>query len=114
MALMTLGVAMAALTALTGSALLAVPVALLLGGAYGIAVVSGLLEVQRIARPEELAGLTGVYYALCYVGFLFPALLAALAHWFSYPAMLGALALVALGCMGKCAAGWSKHLPARS
>src|SRR6201999_1616533 len=66
MMLMALGVAMAAVTAATGSPWLAAPVALLLGAAYGIAVVSGLLEVQRIARPEELAGLTGVYYALCY------------------------------------------------
>lgn len=111
MGLMALGVALAALTAATGSPWLAVPVALLLGAAYGIAVVSGLLEVQRIARPEELAGLTGAYYALCYVGFLFPALLAALARWFSYPVMLGALAVIALACMGKCAATWSKHLP---
>lgn len=113
MGLMTVGVAMAAITAATGSPWLAVPVALLLGGAYGIAVVSGLLEVQRIARPEELAGLTGVYYALCYVGFLFPALLAALAHWFSYPEMLGALAVVAAASTLRCAAGWSKHLPHR-
>jgi MFS family permease len=113
MGLMTLGVVMAAVTAATGSPWLAVPVALLLGGAYGIAVVSGLLEVQRIARPEELAGLTGLYYALCYVGFLFPAALAALAHWFDYPVMLGALALLAAGCTARCGAGWSKHLPAR-
>jgi MFS family permease len=103
MALMTLGVALAALTAATGSPWLAVPVALLLGGAYGIAVVSGLLEVQRIARPEELAGLTGVYYALCYIGFLLPAALAAVGHWVSYPAMLGACALLAAACTGVCA-----------
>lgn len=105
MALMTLGVAMAALTAATGSPWLAAPVALLLGGAYGIAVVSGLLEVQRIARPDELAGLTGAYYALCYVGFLLPAALAALGHWFSYPMMLGACAVLAAGCTAVCGYG---------
>lgn len=113
MVLMTLGVAMAALTAATGSPWLAVPVALLLGGAYGIAVVSGLLEVQRIACPQELAGLTGVYYALCYVGFLLPAALAAVGRWVSYPTMLGAVAVVAAGCALVCATGWSKYLPAR-
>jgi hypothetical protein len=112
MALMTLGVAMAAVTAATGSPWLAVPVAVLLGAGYGIAVVSGLLEVQRIAGPDELAGLTGVYYALCYVGFLLPAVLAALGHWCSYPVMLGAMAVVAGLCAAVCAAGWSKHLPA--
>lgn len=111
MVLMTLGVAMAAVTAATGSPWLAVPVALLLGGAYGIAVVSGLLEVQRIAQPDELAGLTGVYYALCYVGFLLPATLAAIGRWVSYPTMLGGVALVAAGCAVACGTGWSKHLP---
>jgi MFS family permease len=112
MVLLTLGVAMAALTAATGSPWLAVPVALLLGVAYGIAVVSGLLEVQRIAGPDELAGLTGTYYALCYLGFLLPAVLAALGHWLSYPVMLAAAGLVAAACTALCAAGWSRHLPA--
>ncbi len=114
MVLMALGVAMAAVTAATGSPALAVPVALLLGAAYGIAVVSGLLEVQRIAGPDELAGLTGMYYALSYIGFLLPAVLAALARWFSYPTMLGALAALAVACAVVCATGWSKHLPARA
>ncbi len=113
MALMTLGVAMAAVTAVSGSPWLAVPVALLLGAGYGIAVVSGSLEVQRIARPEELAGLTGVYYALCYVGFLLPATLAALGHWFSYPVMLGGVAVTAAGCAVSCMVSSSKHLPSR-
>jgi MFS family permease len=114
MVLMILGVALAALTAATGSPWLAVPVAMALGGAYGIALVSGLLEVQRMARPDELAGLTGVYYALCYLGFLLPAVLAGLGHWFSYPAMLGAVAVLAVACTVVCAAASSKHLPARS
>jgi len=112
MVLLTLGVAMAALTAATGSPWLAVPVALLLGVAYGIAVVSGLLEVQRIAGPDELAGLTGTYYALCYLGFLLPAVLAALGHWLSYPVMLAVAGLVAAACTALCAAGWSRYLPA--
>lgn len=111
MALMVLGVAMAAVTAATGSPWLAVPVALLLGCAYGIAVVSGLLEVQRIAKPDELAGLTGVFYALCYFGFLLPAALAGLASWFSYPVMLGVAAVLAAACAAVCASGWSRHLP---
>ncbi|GAA2669676.1 MULTISPECIES: MFS transporter [Actinosynnema] len=107
MLVMVAGVALAAVTAQTRSPWLAVGAALLLGGAYGIAVVSGLLEVQRIAGPGELAGLTGVYYALAYAGFLLPALLAALSGRFGYPATLGVVALVCPGC----ASGWSKHLP---
>lgn len=113
MCLMTVGIAAAVLTAAIGSPVLAVPVAVVLGAAYGIAVVSGLLEVQRIAEPDELAGLTGVYYSLAYVGFLLPALLAGLSHWASYPVMLGALALLALACTLVCVGGWSKHLPSR-
>jgi MFS family permease len=114
MVLMSFGMALAALTALTHSPWMAAPVAVLLGAAYGIAVVSGLLEVQRIAEPDELAGLTGVYYALAYIGFLIPALLAGLSHWLGYPAMLGALAVVAIGCTAVVGTASSKHLPAAS
>ncbi len=36
----------------------------------GVGQVSGLLEVQRIATNDDLAGLTGVFYSLPYAGFL--------------------------------------------
>jgi MFS family permease len=110
MVLMALGVFAAVATAMTRSTVLAVLVAMLLGCAYGIAMVSGLLEIQRIADPDELAGISGVYYSLAYLGFLLPAILAALAHYFSYPAMLTVVGLLALGSAACCAAGWSKHL----
>jgi MFS family permease len=113
MVLMSAGMALAALTALTRSPWLAAPVAVLLGAAYGIAVVSGLLEVQRIAEPDELAGLTGVYYAFAYVGFLIPAVLAGLSRWLGYPVMLAALALLAVGCTVVVGSASSKHLPVR-
>jgi MFS family permease len=114
MVLMAMGVFAAVGTALTRSAVMALLVAMLLGCAYGIAIVSGLLEIQRIARPDELAGISGVYYSLAYLGFLLPAVLAGLAHYFSYPVMLtavGALATVSAIC---CAVGWSKHLEPRT
>ena len=114
MILMTLGLVGAACVAITHSPWLAFPVALLLGCAYGIAVVSGLLEVQRIAAPDELAGLTGVYYALAYIGFLLPATLAELARWVSYSVMLGVLAVIALGCTASIGNAWSSHLPVRA
>lgn len=112
MVLMTAGILAAVITALTRSPELAVFVAMLLGSAYGIAIVSGLLEIQRIAEPDELAGITGVYYSLAYVGFLLPAALAALARYVSYPVMLTAVAVVAAACAVRCASGWSKHLDA--
>jgi MFS family permease len=113
MVVMSGGIAAAAVTAATGSPWLAALVAVLLGAAYGIAVVSGLLEIQRMAEPDELAGLTGVYYAVAYVGFLLPATLAALATWLSYPEMLAGLTVIAIACTITIASGWSRHLPAR-
>jgi hypothetical protein len=47
---------------------------------------------------------------VAYVGFLLPAALAGLAHFFSYPVMLTGVALFALTCAARCASGWSKHL----
>ena len=110
MVLMACGVFAAVGTAVSRSVVLALLVAMLLGCAYGIAIVSGLLEIQRIADPDELAGISGVYYSLAYLGFLLPAALAALAHYFSYPAMLTAVGVLATVCGACCAAGWSKHL----
>jgi MFS family permease len=114
MVLMAAGVFSAVATALTRSVVMAVLVAMLLGCAYGIAIVSGLLEIQRMADPDELAGISGVYYSLAYVGFLLPAALAGLAHFFSYPAMLTAVGLLATMCAACCAFGWSKHLEPRT
>ncbi|MEA9986656.1 MULTISPECIES: MFS transporter [Subtercola] len=48
------------------------------GAGYGLSMVSGLTTVQEMAAPDELAGLTAVYYSLTYAGFLLPATLAAL------------------------------------
>ncbi|MFI7311687.1 MFS transporter [Streptomyces hygroscopicus] len=100
MAVMLLGAALCAGNAVLRSPWLAVAAAVTLGAAYGIAVVSGLLEIQRMAGADDLAGLTGVYYTLAYAGFLLPALLAALSSLLSYPVMLCGVAVVALGCLG--------------
>ncbi|MBN9012808.1 MAG: hypothetical protein J0H25_07120, partial [Rhizobiales bacterium] len=61
--------------------------AAVLGTAYGMLLVGGLREIQRIAGPDDLAGLTAVYYSLTYVGFFIPAILAALGTWLSYSTM---------------------------
>jgi hypothetical protein len=72
--------------------------AVLLGGSYGVALVAGLVEIQRISRPDDRAALTGVYYALAYVGFLFPTALAVGGRWLPTDAELAVLTLVALTC----------------
>lgn len=53
--------------------------ALVLGAAYGCAQVCGLMEVQSIADPARLGGLTSVYQALTYIGFTASFILAVLA-----------------------------------
>jgi predicted MFS family arabinose efflux permease len=70
-----------------------------LGSGYGLCLVSGLLEVQRIAPPEQLAGLTAVFYALTYVGFAAPIVLAELAHETTYTVLLLGAAVLALATL---------------
>ena len=73
--------------------IIAFVVAIVLGIAYGICVVAGLVIVQAIAEPKDLAGITGVYYSLAYSGFLLPTVLAALLPLMPYSISLGAVAL---------------------
>jgi MFS family permease len=105
LALTFLGVALCALEAAVLSPALAVVIAIVMGVGYGISIVSGLVEVQRMAGPDDLAGLTGIYCSLTYVGFLLPVVLAALAGTASYVALLIVVAAVCLGCA--VTAGWN-------
>jgi hypothetical protein len=115
MVLMSAGVALSAVVAHVGWPWLGLADGILLGAAYGIAVVSGLLEIQRIAAANggaDLAGLTGVYYAAAYVGFLLPTVLAAIAGLASYVVLLAVVAVITLLCTGVVMASSRRHLPA--
>ena len=90
------GMVVAAVAAQTESPVLVVVATLPLGAGYGMGLVSGLLETQRSAGPDDLAGLTAVYYALTYIGFGVPVLLAWLTAVASYPVLLCGLAVLAL------------------
>ena len=69
---------------------------MLLGCGYGLCLVSGLLELQRLASREDLASLTAVFYALTYIGFAAPIVLAELERLTSATVLLiCAAALVA-------------------
>jgi Na+/melibiose symporter-like transporter len=105
LALTFVGVALCAVEAAVLSPALAVVIAIVMGVGYGISIVSGLIEVQRMAGPDDLAGLTGIYCSLTYVGFLLPVVLAALASVASYTALLIAVAAVCLACA--LTAGWN-------
>jgi len=89
------GLLLAAAAAALGSPLLAVPAAAVLGSAYGLALVAGLLEVQQMVEPAQLGGLTAVYYTLTYVGFALPVVMAALTDVAGYPVLLLGVALLA-------------------
>ncbi|MEV5751463.1 MFS transporter [Actinoallomurus sp. NPDC052308] len=99
MTVMVLGATLCAANAVLLSPWLAAVTAAILGAGYGIAVVSGLLDIQRMAGADDLAGLTGVYYTLAYAGFLLPTVLATLSAWLSYAVMLAAVAAAALICL---------------
>jgi predicted MFS family arabinose efflux permease len=93
------GMVLAAVTATSPGVVLALASATVLGVGYGFALVSGLAEVQRISPPRHLAGLTAVFYALAYLGFVVPAVLAVLALAVPYAVLFLALAAIALGCL---------------
>jgi hypothetical protein len=90
------GLLLGAVTAATGAAWLLVPNAIVLGSAYGLCLVAGLIEIQRIADPRALAGLTAAYYALTYLGFAAPYLLSVASNVAGYPLLLGIAAALAL------------------
>ncbi len=90
------GLGLGAYTAHAQEVWLLVPCAMVLGCAYGLCLVGGLVEVQRMAAPDGLARLTAHYYALTYLGFAAPYLLALGAHFASYAALLSAASALAL------------------
>ena len=88
LAVMVAGLVLSAVTAHAQHTWLLVPSSIVLGMGYGLCLVAGLVEVQRLAHPEALAGLTAIYYVLTYLGFAVPYLLALAAHLTGYTALL--------------------------
>jgi MFS family permease len=96
--LVTLGAATAALTAALDLPWLGILAAVILGGGYGTALVAGLLEVGRLSDAEHLARATGIFYALAYIGFLFPMLVAIADQWAATATSLWILCGLAGAC----------------
>lgn len=78
-------------------AVLALLAAVVMGLGYGVLLVFGLAEVQRLAPPEDLAGMTAVFQAFTYLGFAAPYLLSALKNVASPSTLL--LVVAALGVL---------------
>ncbi|MCW2831941.1 MAG: transporter [Aeromicrobium sp.] len=68
------GLAVGALLARSGDAWLVMPSAMLLGTAYGLILVGGLMTMESLARPDDLGTLNAVFYSLTYLGFAAPLL----------------------------------------
>nr|WP_232852054.1 MFS transporter [Nocardia acididurans] len=96
-ALVIAGMALAATASAALTLWLTIATAVVLGAGFGIGLVAGLLEIERIARPDDLAGLTAVFYAVAYLGFGVPAVMAVLHDGLglTYPIMFAALAIAA-------------------
>ncbi|QYN22063.1 MFS transporter [Amycolatopsis sp. DSM 110486] len=91
-----LGLAGTALVAWRPVTPLVLVTAVVLGTGYGILMVTGLDKVERMAEQHEFAGLVSIFYALAYLGFAAPYLLAALAGGASYALWLVIAALTTL------------------
>lgn len=96
--LLAIGALLVATNVAVQSPFVACAAGVLLGGAYGVCMLTGLVEVQAMAGGGNLAGLTGLYYALTYMGFALPAILSALAPAFGLLSLLVAVAVLASGC----------------
>jgi MFS family permease len=92
-----------------GQAWLLAPTGLVLGCAYGLCLVAGLIEVQRMAPASELARATSVYYALTYLGFAAPYLLTRGHAVASYPTLLTLVAGLALATAAGIAVQSARH-----
>ncbi len=110
--IVTVGMVIATLSAGDITIWNTVVVAVVLGTGYGLCMVSGLTEVQRIAGPDDLGGLTAVYYALTYIGFFFPMILTELSDTFDYTEMLGFGIVMAVLCLAVVIVFSRRNLPA--
>ncbi|MFI8171641.1 MFS transporter [Streptomyces sp. NPDC085931] len=99
MAAVIAGLLAAALTVATGSLVLLLATAVVLGSAYGLLLVSGLQLAESLAGPQVVSLVIAVFYSLTYVGFAFPVLVQVLGNLWSPVAVLvvgSALAVAAL------------------
>jgi predicted MFS family arabinose efflux permease len=96
---MTVGLAVAALACALVSPAVAILAGVVLGIGFGICVVAGLGEIQRIAQPAEVAGMTGIYYSMAYLGFLLPTALSALSSVVSLTLLLSLVTCASAACL---------------
>ncbi len=111
MGVITIGAILGALAAHSLSLPLGIAAAATMGAGYGLALVAGLSEVQRIAGERELAGLTAVYYSISYTGFFIPMAFSALAPYIGFTNLFIIGSALALVCLINVIMAWRAHLP---
>ncbi|WP_035780453.1 MFS transporter, partial [Arthrobacter sp. H14] len=85
--------------------------ALLLGAGYGLCLVVGLEEVQRLADPDELGSVVALFYSLAYAGLVVPYLVALAApSTGNVNALLGVAGAVVLTLVGVLVGGRRRAL----
>ncbi|HEY0260763.1 MAG TPA: MFS transporter [Lacisediminihabitans sp.] len=109
--IMALGIAVTTVAIAAQSVWIGLLANLVIGVGMGIGLVSALLEVQRIAGPRDLAGLTGVFYAVAYIGFLAPALIAAVVGVVPLATVLWVVVGLAVVSYALVGVSSRKHLP---
>lgn len=105
------GMLLAALTTVTDSVSLGLVASAVLCLGYGLLLVGGLNEVQRIAGPDDLAGLTAVFSSISYLGFFIPAVLAVVAPFIGYATLFLVGAVLATATLVIVLVGWRRNLP---
>jgi hypothetical protein len=103
------GTGLAAVAVRDGDRALAGVCAILLGVAYGMCLMSGLRQVERLAAAEERGAVAACFYVLAYLGFAAPYLAAGLG---AVTGRTGALAILAIAALALAAwtagyAAWS-------
>ncbi|OIR44161.1 MFS transporter [Corynebacterium sp. NML140438] len=111
MGVITVGCALAAEASRSLSLPIGVAAAATMGAGYGLALVAGLSEVQRIANADELAGLTAVYYSVSYTGFFIPMVFSAAAPVVGFTTLFVIGTILAMCCLINVVLGWRAHLP---
>ena len=111
MGVITVGAILSAFAAHSLSLPLGIAAAATMGAGYGLALVAGLSEVQRIAGERELAGLTAVYYSISYTGFFIPMAFSALAPYIGFTNLFIIGSVLALLCLVNVILAWRAHLP---
>ncbi|MDO0929878.1 MFS transporter [Streptomyces sp. TG1A-8] len=114
MAAVVSGLLAAAVTVATGSLLLLLVTAVVLGSAYGLLLVSGLQLAESLAGPRNISSVIAVFYSLTYVGFAFPVLVQVLGKlWGPVPVLVAASAL-AVGALATTLIAWPARRTSRT